>query len=677
MRIGTSIAIVASALAVAHAAQAPSIYSLGGLDIVVDNQLDPSHPPQSLIASHKPKSYDQAKAICAALGESLADLSKAANLNLADTKLPADSTFWIAGTTSGSECPSFRTSSRSGKSKSHLGKTACGSKQYALCTNSAGKTTKAGENGSQHQIRTNTNDGPIIGFRDNLTWKFLGIPYAKPPVDDLRFAAPQPPKKWTEPLQATNFTNTCVQADGTGSEDCLYLNVYTPTVDKCSRRKSLLPVMYWVHGGGYTGGSAMTTLYDGSNIASRGDVVVVSINYRLNIFGFAEDTAHYDRSELPGNLALRDQIAGLQWVKENVERFGGNPDSVTIFGESAGGSSIRSLVQSPKATGLFHKAISESDPWDLGWQTPADAGNLTQTVWQGVQCTDLACARKASIADLTASFNKAVTLVSNVNHPQGEFNFVEPVKPSIDGEYIPHDWHTSVKKGEFNKVPFLITTNHDEAGAFITEDLPNPVPAAVDSPTLDQTWAYLLSTVIHFGVERTTAIIKSGLYPYYSATQPDIIRDQLNALITDFFWNCPLRLFVEQMAGHGVKVYRGRFDHVLQETNAPTSYCYNKECHGSELTTVFGALNIYGIPVSAEDLKFTQNIVDTWTHFARYSNPNTHNQLYWPAATTSKSNVYVFNSTNTLLTDGFNNDKCDFFQKNDMYDFDIFDKNYK
>jgi carboxylesterase type B len=233
---------------------------------------------------------------------------------------------------------------------------------------------------------------------------------------------------------------------------------------------------------------------------------------RLNIFGFAEDTTHYDRSELPGNLALRDQIAGLDWVKENIARFGGNPDSVTIFGESAGGSSIRSLVQSPKAAGLFHKAISESDPWDLGWQTPTDAGNLTQTVWQGVQCTDLACARKASVTDLASSFNKAVTLVSNVNHPQGEFNFVEPVKPSIDGEYIPHDWHTALKKGDFNKVPFLITTNHDEAGAFIAADLPGPVPALSNSPTLEQTWAYLLSTVIHFGQDRTAAIIQSGLY---------------------------------------------------------------------------------------------------------------------------------------------------------------------
>jgi para-nitrobenzyl esterase len=212
-------------------------------------------------------------------------------------------------------------------------------------------------------------------------------------------------------------------------------------------------------------------------------------------------------------LALRDQIAGLQWVKENIERFGGNPNSVTIFGESAGGSSIRSLIQSPKATGLFHKAISESDPWDLGWQTPTDAANITQTVWQGVNCTTLACARKASITDLAASFGKAVTIVSNVNHPQGEFNFVEPVKPSIDGEYIPHDWHTAVNDGKINKVPFMITTNHDEAGVFIAQDLPNPVPATADSPTLEQTWAYILTNVVHLGAARTAAIIKSGLYP--------------------------------------------------------------------------------------------------------------------------------------------------------------------
>ena len=216
--------------------------------------------------------------------------------------------------------------------------------------------------------------GTVIGSEDaGKTYVWLGIPFAAPPIADLRWRSPQPVEPWTEALNATMFRDACVQLSGpldglpgdsgavVGSEDCLYLNVWAPR-EHSSVNADKLPVMFWIHGGGNTIGTANT--YDGSLLASGEQVVVVTINYRLGFFGWmshpALRTSDRDALDASGNYANLDMIAALQWVADNIAHFGGDRNNITIFGESAGGRNVFSLMASPLAKGLFHRAIAQS-----------------------------------------------------------------------------------------------------------------------------------------------------------------------------------------------------------------------------------------------------------------------------------------------------------------------------
>ncbi|MEL7266210.1 MAG: carboxylesterase family protein, partial [Planctomycetota bacterium] len=210
-----------------------------------------------------------------------------------------------------------------------------------------------------------TTSGPVLGTasRDDSVQAFRGIPFAMPPIGDLRWKPPQPPKPWTQPRACDSFGPKAMQkgrlASGKQSEDCLYLNVWTQRKSDQARR----PVMVWIHGGGFTQGSGHQPGYDGTALAKSG-VVLVTVNYRLGAFGFMAHPALSAESPhgSSGNYAILDQIASLKWVRDNISQFGGDPNNVTIFGESAGGTSVYLLTASPLSKGLFHRAIFES-PW--------------------------------------------------------------------------------------------------------------------------------------------------------------------------------------------------------------------------------------------------------------------------------------------------------------------------
>ena len=217
-------------------------------------------------------------------------------------------------------------------------------------------------------LTVKTKQGAARGktITDGKVKAFLGLPYAAPPVGDLRWRAPQPPASWTGERDATKYGAHCAQnqafddmvfQDGEASEDCLFLNVYAP-VNATS--KSRLPVMFWIHGGGFAGGASSEPRHNGDFLPLKG-VVLVTINYRLGVFGFlvTEDLAK-EANGASGNYGLLDMVAALGWVKSNIQEFGGNPDNVTIFGESAGSAAVSTLMASPMAKGLFHRGIGES-----------------------------------------------------------------------------------------------------------------------------------------------------------------------------------------------------------------------------------------------------------------------------------------------------------------------------
>ncbi|KAF9629202.1 Carboxylesterase type B [Lasiodiplodia theobromae] len=243
--------------------------------------------------------------------------------------------------------------------------------QYTLCTNSAPIVDKVGPDFSIFpHVNASANGTTFEGLRDHMAFRFMGIPFAQPPIGDLRFKYAQP---WTGSfVNATQYSASCMQfgsynGNSLGlnpwgnSEDCLYLNVFTPEVPDADDTGALKPVLFWIHGGASTSGTGTDGNFDGASLASRSDVVVVTINYRLNIFGYLS----LDDEAIPGNYALSDKIAALQWVQDYITAFGGNPNNVTIFGQSAGGGSVVDLITSPRAEGLFDGAIIQSG--SKGW----------------------------------------------------------------------------------------------------------------------------------------------------------------------------------------------------------------------------------------------------------------------------------------------------------------------
>jgi para-nitrobenzyl esterase len=278
---------------------------------------------------------------------------------------------------------------------------------------------------------------------------FKGIPFAAPPVGDLRWRAPQPAAHWGGVRQADAFGPVCMQNAGGGSdqkvsEDCLYLNVWTGAKSASEKR----PVMVWIYGGGYKTGSGSQPDYDGEALAKKG-AVVVTINYRLGVFGFfsyPELTRESDRRGA-GNFGLLDSIAALQWVQKNIAAFGGDPKRVTIFGESAGAGLVANLMVSPQAKGLFHRAIGESSSWTTA--TIGRLGTLAEAEQAGVKYADGLGAK--SLAELRA---KPADQILKAGRGGG---------PIVDGWSIPEDPGIVFAQGKQNDVPVLVGSNRDES----------------------------------------------------------------------------------------------------------------------------------------------------------------------------------------------------------------------
>ena len=356
---------------------------------------------------------------------------------------------------------------------------------------------------SNPSAERDTQSGSVIGSEDaNNTYVWLGIPFAAPPVADLRWRSPQPVKPWTETLGTTAFRDACVQLSGpldglpddsgavVGSEDCLYLNIWSPR-DHSSATSDKLPVMVWIHGGGNTIGTANT--YDASLLAGSEQVVVVTINYRLGFFGWMSHPALRtpDRNALDasGNYANLDMIAALQWVSDNIANFGGDQNNVTIFGESAGGRNVFSLMASPLAKGLFHRAIAQSGSVGTTplWRAenfhgdPRPGQALSSREWLALQLKssgrvkDSTAARAVQMLmsdEETRDFmysRSAQEILEGVSGGAGMYSAPQSFR---DGTVLPQDTLYKVfsDPSRYNSVPLITGTNRDEAKLFLAQD---------------------------------------------------------------------------------------------------------------------------------------------------------------------------------------------------------------
>jgi para-nitrobenzyl esterase len=464
--------------------------------------------------------------------------------------------------------------------------------------------------------------GLLEGTVEDTLTVYRGIPFAAPPLGDLRWRPPQPASKWQGVRAADKFGAPCIQTNPalanvpyTPSEDCLYLNVWTPA----KRAADRLPVLVWIHGGGFTAGATAERLYHGEHLAKKG-VVVVTLGYRLGAFGFlahrglsAENDKH-----VSGNYGLMDMIAGLQWVQKNISAFGGNPKRVIIFGESAGGIAVSMLCASPLAKGLFHGAMSQSGgsfgPVRGGSGGPGENMKLLADAEKAGEAW-AAAAGASTVADMRRLSADKVQAAA-----QNQRGMTWPI---CDGWVIPDDQYKLYQAGRYNDTPILVGYNSDEGATFGVPRTPE---------------AYVESVRQRYGsfAERLLA-----LYPAGDGTVAKTARD----LTRDVAFGWPTWAWARLQAKTGKsKVFFYYFDH-HPEYPAGSPRAGFGAAHGAEVPYVFQHLDLPRLPpATAEDQDMAEMMATFWTNFAKYGDPNGKGLPSWPAF--SGANPQVMHFTN-------------------------------
>ncbi|KAI1347336.1 Alpha/Beta hydrolase protein [Xylaria sp. FL0043] len=490
----------------------------------------------------------------------------------------------------------------------HLSSTSEANELPVLCTHSAPFSNATLQDTSEKwQVTVRSNGDYITGFRDRLSFRFLGIRYATQP---RRFTYSTLYAGNNSHVSATQYGSACVQGSS-GSEDCHFLNIWTPFLPgPRSTQRSLKPVMFWIHGGAFTSGTANDPDFDGGNLASRSDVVVVAVNYRLGTFGFLA----LDDGVTNGNFGLADQITALDWVRNNIHKFGGDSDRITIFGQSAGAASVRAMIASPKALGKFTAAIPLSNLGGINYGTTyskymtidEEVQNVGSAILASANCADAAsqvdCLRSISASELSSLGTAASFLV-------------------VDGTYLVSD-ELDLSEGPRLRIHLMIGTVRDDGAAFI------------GYPTSTNQSAYLDS----LGFDAPS----SKLFPIPNIANKTLGLFNMTArLATDGIFRC-----IDQATAYAAlsnerldSLYYYEFNRTYQLTNYPqlnvceppksASHPYGDpngeyfKCHSGELYYLFGNLAREGLPMRDEhDLPFQQFVVDSFSSFARTYDPN-------------------------------------------------------
>ncbi len=471
-------------------------------------------------------------------------------------------------------------------------------------------------------------------------WAFKAVPYAAPPTGDLRWKPPADAACFMGTLQASAFGPECAQLDDTGAvvgdENCLTLNVWTP---KTASSTSPLPVLLFVPGGGNVSGGASqmakdgTGIYDGANLATEVNAVVVTINYRLNVFGWLSH-AELD-AESPhgasGNYGTLDQIAALTWVQENAKAFGGDPTHVLLFGESAGGEDVCNLLASPLAKGLFAAAVMESGGCTAA--TKAASDSVGDTIIQAAGCKGssdvLGCLRALP----TATLVKALPEMANVA------GFGSSFTANIDGYALTALPKDVISGGSHNHVPWIVGTNAKETNA--------AVPAMTDAE-------YTMQVNTQFGA------LASQVLNEYPISQYGTGRDAYVALTTDLKFVCGARSAARAAAkGQTEPVYRYVYTHALDNGSAAVKAL--GPYHGTELAFVFDHLNILGyVPTPAESA-LAKSFGSYWRNLGVTGSPNDAANPMWPAYDPTNDTYVALDDTITQGA-GVRTAQCDFWE---------------
>lgn len=472
---------------------------------------------------------------------------------------------------------------------------------------------------------------------------FLGLPFAKAPVGPLRFSEPQPPEPWKGVRDATSYPPMCLQDKVLGqflsdvftnrkekvrlqmSEDCLYLNIYTPV---STEKQEKLPVFVWIHGGGLAFGSASP--YDGSALAAFDNVVVVTIQYRLGIVGYFSTGDKYAR----GNWGYLDQVAALQWIQENIIHFGGDPGSVTICGESAGGISVSALVLSPLAKGLFHKAISESGtairtlftdkPEEEAQRIAAASGCEKSSSAALVEC--LREKTEEEMEQITLKMDMTTLKVCYTSPGKCE----QPsmfISSTVDGVFFPKSPRELLSEKAINAVPYIIGVNNCEFGWVIPEMM--KVPDFTEGLDKEVARQVLQSSFVLSFKSVPSDIVDLVFNEYIGKAESRAqVRDGLLDAIGDHMFVFPAIEVARYHRDAGHPVYFYEFQHRPSSATGVVPE-FVKADHGDEIAFVFGKPFLAG-NATEEENKLSRAVMKYWTNFARYGNPNGEGLVHWP-----------------------------------------------
>lgn len=484
--------------------------------------------------------------------------------------------------------------------------------------------------------------GDYQGTDRGTSWSFLGIRYAAPPTGARRWRAAESPVCPVTTVAAAAYAPVCPQLDADsgapeGEEDCLAVNVFAP---KSSFGSARAPVMLFIHGGGNVAGSAREevevgrVLYDGEALAESTGNVVVTVQYRLGPLGWLVhpglDAESPDARS--GNYGLEDLIAALKWVQANIGAFGGSKDRVMIFGESAGGMNVCSLLASPQAGGLFDAALIQSGGCVADTRSKALATGTTLAANTG--CSDapdvVACLRARTPAELLAALPPEVSVAG----AQAAY------QPSVDGTLLPAAPIDVIRGGQHHRVPVVIGANADETG--------QAVPLAFSDA---QYQLFLASTFQNPAVRGMVA-------EFYSAAKFGSARKAYVALTSDVKFICPSRTIARALAAaQSEPVYRYFFTEV---PDAPSSSLYGA-FHGLELLYVFGKLDIRGYVPSTAERSLSTALQQYWSGLATNGVPTATGAPAWTSYDSGRDNHLVLNATGLAMADGVNTQRCDFW----------------
>lgn len=484
--------------------------------------------------------------------------------------------------------------------------------------------------------------GLVRGFQSGDTYAFLGIPFAAPPLGDLRWRPPVDPQPWADELDAAAFGPACPQWDDDagvviGAEDCLTLNVWTPIA---ATPGSDLPVMVFMHGGGNVQGSAANPLYDGQLLAERGDAVIVTLQYRLGALGFLVHPGLAAESGYggSGNYGLMDQIKALDWVQHNIRNFGGDPTQVLLFGESGGAQDTCMLLTSPLASGLFSQALMQSGGClaKPASERSAEGVAFTEAAGCGSDPEPLLCLRSQTTTTLVTAIDTTPITRGLVTQAFG---------PNVDGYVLLQSPYNVLALGEHNAVPFVVGSNADEM-----------LPL---SPVMSEAAYNLLVHAMLDPIRLGAGAEALALYPVGGGPgEYPTAQQAYGALVSDGQFTCPTRRIARlAVASQDAPVYRYFFTRVLDSPLYESLGSF----HGLELWYVFQHVADlqYYMP-KAEDTALEAAMLGYWTRFAATGVPNDDGAVAWPLYAAA-TDPYLALGAEIVVGTGVRPEKCDFW----------------